>query len=740
MTVDSNNQLRRLSLPPAPTDPAQLETYVSTVKRLIQDEFNRLATDFHTFKNTVVESGAITLRAVSNIATDASQYTVIVTWENPDGQPITPTHVRIRIPQVSMVWAEYEYPLSTWSYSGLAPGTPYSVEIQLIAQYETTASYSSILRNCPSVPVQATSTSEVKSRAFTTAEGVGPPEQGTGNTTTWEFPEVEGTPGSPGGSDCWWEYMIQVFDETLTGGTWVDTAFTDEIAGDADLVDFDQTDLDCTKVYRLNYREVCNSVAGAWVLGPPFVPACDWGEDCGGAQVNGSLTDAPFDSADLFAIPKVCIKEDNYLAIEDAVSGIELTPQPQGFQTIFREDDEWTLRGKNAGLLQQPMLTGSLPLVGDLTGQSDFTVGFEFKAPTTANTGTFIIINLGTKFRVSVNQVPGGFTFSMISQWEGGGQMVLTSTTIIPVDTWVSVYARVIAEDDFHSLWIDGVKEKEAQNAIPLDLSGMTDDIGIFAAIEGMELRKVYGWDRALDNAEIPGPPPPHVTTATEAAILALNPLRYFTLQGADWTDKGSTPSDIVGFTGNNPTAQASGPGGLMFAGFDGASSLVAGRRVEASFNIAASAGVLTVLFFMKRTRSTAVNEMFYWERDGTYWRGSLQISSAGAGRMWMVITTVSNTLWTTGTTNGLAIAGEWAMYRFKTYPSASMRRYASKTGSNTNGAHSTVSDPLYADANPAAVLFGESFQGGMAHFAIFAGDINLDSVYAAALSDGWFA
>ena len=491
----------------ATEDPAK---YAETLRKLVQDEFNRLSTDFYRFRQDTLNAAVIPLRAVSAITTDPSAYGVAVTWENPQQDTIQPTHVRIRILEIADTWAEYSYPKNTWEFNGLLPGTQYTVNIQLIARYEDTVSFVSATRNCPSLPVQRVAESEIRSRTFTTDPGVGPPGQGTGNTTTFPFPEAE-NPGTVGGADCWWEYMIQLFDIT----TWEDTIYTDEIDGNADLVDFDQTVLDCTRLYRMNIREVCNSVPGAWQNGTPFIPACDWTDPCGGVSGNDSAADAPFSTADLFEVPKACTEDDQYLVVEDGVSGINMIKM-DGFDTFYREGD-WTVVGTNPGSLQYPLMQAQLPLVGDLTGQDDFTVQMDVFTPAvSAGVGTYIMLFLGTKFRISINQVPSGFTFSMIAPWDLGGTMNLTSTTIIPVGTWVTVGARVDA-DGLKSLWIDGVKEAESVNAIELDLNGMTDDFAMFA-LEDIEYRRVYGWNRALADDEIGIVPNPVLSTIVYVA------------------------------------------------------------------------------------------------------------------------------------------------------------------------------------------------------------------------------
>lgn len=105
---------------PNTDDPAVLKRALDQMKRLVQDEFNRLSTDFYDFKKATYDAGIIPLRAVSNIAVTFDEYSMTATWELPDGDEITPTIVRVRILEISPnTWAEYSYPKTSWSFSGL---------------------------------------------------------------------------------------------------------------------------------------------------------------------------------------------------------------------------------------------------------------------------------------------------------------------------------------------------------------------------------------------------------------------------------------------------------------------------------------------------------------------------------------------------------------------------------------------------------------------------------------------
>ena len=260
----------RLELPPMPNtdDPAQLKRAMDQMKRLVQDEFNRLSTDFYDFKKATFEAAILPLRGVANIAVTKTQYSMSATWELPDGNDPVPTEVRIRIPEVSDTWATYTYPKTSFSFSGLLPNTQYTLQIQLRSVFETTDSFVSSTRNCPSVPVLRTAESPIRTKVFTTDAGVGPPtDNGTNDEKViFVFPDTEGTPGTAGGSDCYWGYKFQY----RTACAWADTAVSEvEADGDVGNVTIDTAAVPFTTypntLFRIAYREICNAVPQDWV-------------------------------------------------------------------------------------------------------------------------------------------------------------------------------------------------------------------------------------------------------------------------------------------------------------------------------------------------------------------------------------------------------------------------------------------------------------------------------------------
>lgn len=174
-------------------------------------------------------------------------------WVNPT-QPasLTPTDIQVRIPETTSVWTEYPYPSTTASFGFLHTATNYQVQVRYV------------VRELGSV----TAVSAITEEFFTTAalSGPGTPAAdpgGTGPDTTIPFGDVAGTPGIPGSSDCWWEYVVQEQNGWALGEiAWADTATTAEVDGDVGSIELDFIALGFTggSLVRLKYREVCDSV------------------------------------------------------------------------------------------------------------------------------------------------------------------------------------------------------------------------------------------------------------------------------------------------------------------------------------------------------------------------------------------------------------------------------------------------------------------------------------------------
>lgn len=512
--VEFKARRHRLELPSTPKseDPAVLKKAMDDMKRLVQDEFNRLATDFYDFKQTTYNAAIIPLRGVSNIAVVKDQFSVNATWELPDGDEITPTHVRVRILEISPnSWSLYTYPKTSWEFNGLTPGTQYTLQVQLVATFEATDTFVSTTRNCPSVPVLRTAESDIKAKVFTTDDGPGPPTDGGTNNEviTINFPNTQGTPGPVGGGDCWWEYKIQYKSACEWGDTGAGGA---EVDGDVGDITIDTADAPFTTypnaVFRLAYREICNGVPDDWVYAPEFM-AVDYADaDCLGIVKSASLSSEPFDSANVFFTPQVCQEDGSYLQIVDALTDTELIPMYPGFKCVEYIDQEWTILAADttdyaiSPTIYQSLLSGEIAAIQSLFNDSDFTFATDLYVPDNSlvlrgGTGAYPIVVVGDKIELAIIQNTTTYSVTITVPRDGGGAYVFRADGL-EYATWNSIYySHDVSEPDGRKLFVNGIQEDQSTNAIANNFDGISTNLQIYT-VNDMRIRKVAVWDELV--------------------------------------------------------------------------------------------------------------------------------------------------------------------------------------------------------------------------------------------------
>lgn len=469
------------------------------------DEFNRLAGDFYDFRQEVIDSSTIPLASVAAIGVTTTPFSATFTWENPAQTQGVPTHVRVRIAEFGDTWAEYVYPITTWTAFGLQPNTTYTFQIQLVRRASGTVSFVSALRNCPSLPVQTESLSEIRSRTFTTDPGLGPPtDPGGGGTPIFPIPPTN-DPGPVGGIHCWWEWQIQVIIPTT--GEWADTTFSGTVAGDAGNITFDVTVLDPMRVYRVKYREVCNGVPGPWLYGNPFTGGADWLGDCGGNDQSASRLVTPGSTADLFAIPYACMTDGLGIRILDAVSNLELIMGTAFDFPVFNGDDEWNLVAKTWSDSPGTKLMGAttLPTLLALTNADDLSFEIDLwviQLPTTpGGFGGGNIMDIGggrIQFNIQWNPL-NEWGISFLIARESGGNIVLTGPVDNPIGyTNPRVNVKVVLDQDGNkTLYVNDVAVAVDITGEEMRLDGMSGVIQL-RSLSNTWIREVYGWSEAL--------------------------------------------------------------------------------------------------------------------------------------------------------------------------------------------------------------------------------------------------
>lgn len=519
-----SGRIHRIELPPIPktNNPDVLREAMQRNNRIMTDEFNRLATDLYDFKKATYEAAILPLKGVSLITVTPTAFGMSATWENPQPDGITPTHVRVRIFEITPNdWAEYTYPIDAWTFSGLTEGAQYTLQVQLVSRFEATETFVSTTRNCPSVPVLRVAESDIRSKVFTTLPGVRAPVDAKINTTTVDFvfPNPPGgTPGAVDSAFCWWEYGFQRLAEVIpTVYEWIDFGSTYEEAGDIGAVDVNLDAAPFTTyasgTFRMKYREVCNGTPGSWTYTPSFVKF-EINVPCGGLVPSITAAQPPYLSADMFTVVP-CMEVAEWLKIEDGISGREYTPQLPGYRNYARADDEWTVFAANTAnraispRTHMPILTNNLPLIGALHSTSDFSFSISLYLPELSL--TFIpvpweILNLGTKIKLFVSQDSASYNVIVQIPRDGGGVYMLRGDNLAP-DAWNSIlYSHDASDPAGRVLFINGIEADRSAGVIDIDLDGIDNSFKL-STFNEQRTRQLYGWNRVVEEAELPFPP-----------------------------------------------------------------------------------------------------------------------------------------------------------------------------------------------------------------------------------------
>ncbi len=432
-----------------------------------------------------------------NLAVDSvTDSTVNVTWELPTSTP-TPTEVQFRVLEISDIFDVLEYPATSGSHMALDAATDYTFQVRLVHRTDGVADVFSTLAEI----------------AFTTTEAETPTgpfvdPDGTGGDSTFIPPVIGGTafPGTPGpvdGTDCWWEWKVEIWSD----GSWQATSppTTGTYAGTVHVHPFDLATLPAG-TYRYAIREVCNAVPGAWHYGAPFSPTTDWADPCadspqGADQTNaiGGYTDA------VFYIAQVCTPA----VIHDAISNAELT-KGAGYSGVFFDTTEtganWRVGALSVFLDDAPqksVIEGNLDgVVGLIPG--DFSVSFKINladAPTAART---LLLSLGGNAIVFVAKPVGPSDYGLaVESYTTAGFLsleALSPTGLIPgVDYKVTLRWD---DDGPKQLFIDS--NQEALNLAGDAYAHATISDQIVAYLPpGAFIWSMAGWDRLLTDAEI---------------------------------------------------------------------------------------------------------------------------------------------------------------------------------------------------------------------------------------------
>lgn len=287
------------------------------------------------------------LLPVENLAfTAVGETSLAVSWTNPTQPFITPTEVQFRIPQLSLIWLETDYPATSLAWAGLTAETQYTVEVRLVRKVNGLVTNASTVEAVTAITDPATVPNN---------PGPDPGGDEPGDTTI-EIPDPD--------PDCDLEWELQ--EDDGTGWTTILSGDRDDLIDNGDGtwdLNLDESVFDPDKLYRVRSREVCGGIEGPWLNGQPWDPPDDWTDPC---TTPPALSVAPYDSEDLLLfVPKICAPD----TITEAVTGNPATKGP-GFGNLlaqFDSGDDIALQANAAGGIIAYGESGVTGLTGDKT-------------------------------------------------------------------------------------------------------------------------------------------------------------------------------------------------------------------------------------------------------------------------------------------------------------------------------------------------------------------------------------
>lgn len=418
-------------------------------------------------------------------------------WVNP-AQPVTPTQVQFRIPELTTVWTEFTYPHTTATFPVLSPSTNYQMQVRYIVRTDG----------------EITATGPIATKFFTTLAPTGPgvpaaDPGGSGGDSITYFPSPPGgTPGPVGGTDCWWEYMIQEFDVDLY--VFNDTSLTAEVDGDIGALTFNFEDegFACGTTLRWKYREVCNSVPGDWEYGTAWIVICDYDDPCDSVNQTTAFGRAPFTDA-IIALPRICYREGE-TAIEDFITEELTYGKLTAYDLPVYSGASWELQAlDDLSPYGEPLVAGHNPAlvplgssVPSLTSDTSFTIGVLIDEQPSAGSGAPVkLAQIGEVIKIYAYAEGPGVRFSCGLPIEGGGQFDLAGATEFTIDEWHYITVTIDQDGD-KILYVDQDMEITDSDVSRAAFGGLTGNIEIYAN-DRMRVKHVGIWDRALSPEEV---------------------------------------------------------------------------------------------------------------------------------------------------------------------------------------------------------------------------------------------
>jgi len=471
----------------------------------------------------------------------AGERAITMLWELPDGQPVAPTHVQMRLRELSTVWAEVDYPATTIEWLNITPpsGQAYvTFDVRLLRKVNGVVTHYSEFEWATAFP------------GPTLAPGppYNPnPEVPSGDVgVDFPFPDED--------CDVEWELQANTGSgwSTVMSGDQDDEHVTINDDGTLTLV-FDESELDPDTTYRVRTRPVCEGVPGDWLYGPAWDPPDDWIEDP--CETPAVLAEAPFDDPTLVCyVPQVC----NGVDVEEAVSG---TPGAKGpaWGDWLPVDDRMFMLAAADGVVAY----GPAPEANGLDG--DMTVAMRL-TPVAVGNHRFRVgpLTVGAQ-EVSDDLVP----FASLQTTDG--TVLLQGTT--PLSTSASTYDIAVtydAETGELVLYVDGaeVDTNTATDAVAAEASAAW----VLVLTDGSSATDCAAWSSVV-TPEPPLDPNTGITwtarTAAEAttwkAVCWGGSAGVFAAVATNGTNRVMTSPDGATWTGRT-AAEATTWGGMCWS------------------------------------------------------------------------------------------------------------------------------------------------------------------------------
>jgi hypothetical protein len=422
--------------------------------------------------------------------TDVGETTLAVSWTNPTQPSVEPTEVQFRVPELSLIWLETDYPATTLAWAGLTADTQYTVEVRLVRKVN------GIVTNASTVERVVATTDPA-----TVPNNPGPDPAGDDpGDTTVEIPDPD--------PDCDLEWELQENDGT--GWVTVLSGDRDDLVDNGDGtwdLNIDESEFDPDKLYRVRSREVCGGIEGEWLNSQPWDPPDDWTDPC---TTPPALAEPPYDDPDLVLfVPKICAPD----IITEAISGLAGVRGP-GFGNLLAQFDD------DNDIALQANATGGIIAYGEstisgLTGSK--TLAVTVNVATAANS----ILFEAAAIRISAGPIGSGWR-PAVSVYTPAGTFAVVGDEL-DLDTTYVVAATWDADTGTAELFVAGVsvnsvtdaEPRPTINALPIWIVGAPADSWITKAAVWSKVLEIspaselpvtsglWGWWDASDAATI---------------------------------------------------------------------------------------------------------------------------------------------------------------------------------------------------------------------------------------------